>query len=72
MNARSNSVAAVYDRRIIDFMPERLRRLDEAFIDLPIYFVTANIHRHQRILSDERCTTASLNLPKKVSRMERG
>ena len=33
-------------------MPERLHRLDETFIDFPIYFVTASTHTHQRILSD--------------------
>jgi hypothetical protein len=45
-SARSNFVAAVYDRRIIDFVPKRLHRLDETFIELPIYFVTANTHTH--------------------------
>jgi len=33
-------------------MPERLRRLEETFERLPIYFVTACTHAHQRILSE--------------------
>ena len=33
-------------------MPERLRRLDETFLELPIYFVTACTHKHQPSLDN--------------------
>ena len=33
-------------------MPERLRRLDETFLELPIYFVTACTHKREPCLNN--------------------
>ena len=37
---------------MIDFMPDRLRRLDETFARFPIYFVTACTHKRAATLND--------------------